>query len=56
MGLLFLIIAIFLGYILLKNNHTNFQNTETAVDILKKEYAKGAINKEEYQSKLKDIL
>ena len=35
-----------------KNNET----TETAIDILKKRYAKGEISKEEFEARKKDIL
>lgn len=56
MGVLFLLIIIFIIYTLFQDNRRICHKPETAKDILKIQYAKGAISKEEFDSKLKDIL
>ena len=59
MGIIFLfilgIIIYFVVIALRKNTINNDKTTETALDILKKKYAKGEITKEEFEEKKKVI-
>ena len=58
-GIIFLvflgIIIYFVIIVLRKNTINNEKVTETALDILKKKYAKGEITKEEFEEKKKMI-
>ena len=59
MGIIFLVILgiiIYFAVIALRKNTVNNEKvTETALDILKKKYAKGEITKEEFEEKKKTI-
>ena len=50
--ILFLVV---LFYLLNKNDGVKSQGGETALDILKKRYAKGEISKEEFEERKKDL-
>ena len=56
-GGFFWIVILVIGVLLLtKRNHNNIQlPIETPLDILKKRYAKGEINKEQFEQMKKDI-
>ena len=49
-------VIIYAIYLLLKNANIIGQGNESAVDILKKRYAKGEITKEQFEEMKKDIL
>ena len=53
-----LIVIVILIYLFARKNDGNFslQKKESALDILKKRYAKGEITKEEFEQMKKDII
>ena len=55
-----LLIAVIIWLIINQSNKNKqdyrFHQTESAVDILKKRYAKGEISKEQYEQMMKDII
>ena len=56
--LIFLALAGFIAYLVMqsrKSGESRGQPNETPLDILKKRYAKGEINKEDFERKKKDL-
>ena len=55
-----LILLIFIFWMVTKSNNANSGNQqgseESALDVLKKRYARGEIDKEEYEEKKKDLM
>lgn len=49
-------IVIFIAWIFKGSNEKSAHHTSSALDILKERYAKGEINKEEFQMKKTDLL
>jgi putative membrane protein len=54
-GLVFLIVVIWLVVRAINQNSSPVQTGKSALDILKERYARGEINKEEFEEKKKDI-
>ena len=56
-GLIVLVVVIWLIIKAVnQNRNPNLQNKKSPMDILKKRYARGEIDKEEFEEKKKDIL
>lgn len=59
-GMIIFLVLIILGIVyfikLVTRGRKKEEKEETALEILKKRYAKGEINKEEFEAKKKDIL
>jgi putative membrane protein len=49
------VVYLFKGLIAQKSKGTTSPETESALEILKKRYARGEINKEEFEEKRKDL-
>lgn len=57
LSMLLLWIAIIVGVIIVSKNFIqNGKNNKTPLDILKERYAKGEINKKEFEEKKKDLI
>ena len=52
---IFLIITVFVVLRLLKHNELGSNHKVDALDVVKERYAKGAINKDEYEQLIKDL-
>ncbi len=49
-------LILLIWWIIKQSQKSDFQSREDALDILKKRYAKGEIDKEEFEQKKRDIL
>lgn len=53
---IFWLIMLVIGFVLIKSFIKNSKESETAIDILKKRYAKGEITKQEFEEQKKTLL